>query len=128
MRIFTDAVLAKLKTQAFKIGDAVAPVDDTRPYAVLYPLDDSDRDGDMTDTQRTGWYEYQVTTVGDTRMQAEALADKLRTLLLASNLTPSGYRMHPWEKVVGQIVDRDDDVQPPVFYAIFTVRGFVAPT
>ena len=129
MRLLTDAVKAELvAASAFLIGDGQAPSDTTRPYAVLYPLDDDARDGDYVETQRTGWYEYQVTCVGDTREQAEGLADLLRAVMLAADLTPVGYRMYPFTKRVGQIVDRDDDVQPPVFYTIFTVAGFVAPT
>ncbi len=129
MRVLTDAVLAVLVAAGTeKIGDATAPADDARPYAVLYPMDDSERDGDFVDTQRTAWFEYQITSVGDTREQAEWLADRLRTVLLAADLSPSGFRMYPFEKVVGLITDRDDDVQPPLFYSIFSVQGFVAPT
>ena len=129
MRIFTDAVRARLEAAgAFQVGDATAPADDALPYAVLYPMDDGQRDGDYEDTQRTSWYEFQVTCVGDTREQAEGLADLLRTQMLAADLTPTGFRMYPWEKVVGLITERDDDVQPPLFYSIFTVQGFTAPT
>ena len=129
MRLLTDAVKTQLEAAAgtFLIGDATAPADDTRPYAVLYPMDDNLRDGDYQDTQRTAWYEYQITAVGDTREQAEGLADLLRTQMLSADLTPAGFRMHPFEKVVGLITDRDDDVQPPLFYSIFSVQGFVAP-
>jgi len=130
MRILTDAVLTELKTNSgsFKIGDSHAPADDTRPYAVLYPLDESEREGDMSTIDVTGWYEYQVTTVGDTREQAEGLADLLRTLILAADLTPSGFRMFPFRKAVTNLPDRDDDVQPPLYYVTLTVEGFVAPT
>ncbi len=130
MRLLTDAVLTRLKTNsgAFKIGDSHAPADDTRPYAVLYPLDEAEREGDMSTIDVTGWFEYQVTSVGDTREQAEGLADLLRTLLLASDLTPTGFRMHPWRKVVTNLPERDDDVQPPLYYCTQTVEGFTAPT
>ncbi len=130
MRILTSAVLTKLKTNSgsFKIGDGQAPADDTRPYAVLYALDEAEREGDMSTIDVTGWYEYQITTVGNTREQAEGLADLLRTLMLAANLTPSGFSMFPFRKVVTGLPERDDDVQPPLFYVVQTVEGFVAPT
>ncbi|MCH9003520.1 MAG: hypothetical protein IIC02_13190 [Planctomycetes bacterium] len=131
MRLLTDAVLTRLKTNSgsFKIGDGQAPADDTRPYAVLYALDESEREGDMSSAvDVTGWFEYQVTSVGDTREQAEGLADLLRTLILASNLTPTGFSMFPWRKLVTNDPDRDDSEQPPLFYVTSTVEAFVAPT
>lgn len=131
MRILTDAVLTRLKTNSgsFKIGDGQAPADNDRPYAVLYALDEGESDGDMsTAADITGWVEYQVTSVGDTREQAEGLADLLRTHLLASDLSPSGFRMFPWRNFVTSLPDRDDDVQPPLFYVTSVVEGFVAPT
>ena len=129
MRLLTDAVLTRLEAATSKaVGDGQAPGDTTLPYSVLYPLDDEDRDGDMIDTQRTSWFDFQVTCVGDTRVQAEWLADQLRTSMLAADLTPTGFRMYPFERVVTNVTERDDDVQPPVFYTIFIVRGFVTPT
>lgn len=130
MRILTDAVLTRLKTNSgsFKIGDGKAPKNNDRPYAVLYALDESEREGDMRNVDVTGWLEFQVTTVGDTREQAEGLADLLRTLLLASNLTPTGFVMFPWRKVVTNLPERDDSVQPPLFYVTSVVDAFVAPT
>ncbi len=130
MRILTDAVLTKLRTNSAsrKIGDGQAPADDDRPYAVLYSLDENEREGDMSTIDVTGWFEYQITSVGDTRSQAEWLADLLRTLILAANLTPSGFVMFPFRKVVTGLPERDDDVQPPLFYVVQVVEGFTAPT
>ncbi len=131
MRLLTNAVLTRLKTNSasIKIGDGQAPADDTRPYAVLYALDETEEEGDMSSAVTvTGWFEFQITSVGDTREQAEWLADLLRTLILASNLTPSGFRMFPWRNLITNLPDRDDDEQPPLFYVTSTVEGFVAPT
>ncbi len=130
MRLLTNAVLTKLKTNSgsFKIGDGQAPADTTRPYAVLYSLDENERDGDMATIDVTGWFEYQITSVGDTREQAEWLADLLRTLILAAKLTPSGFVMFPWRNVVTNLPERDDDEQPPLFYVTATVEAFVAPS
>ena len=131
MRLLTDIVLTRLRTNSAsrKIGDGQAPADDTRPYAVLYALDEAEREGDMsTASTVTGWFEFQVTSVGDTRAQAEWLADLLRTLLLASDLSPSGFIMFPWRDVVTNLPERDDDVQPPLFYVTSVVEGFVAKT
>ncbi len=131
MRLLTNAVLTRLQTNSgsFEIGDGQAPADDTRPYAVLYALDEDEREGDMSSAVTvTGWFEYQITSVGDTREQAEGLADLLRTLILASNLTPAGFSMFPWRKTVTGLPERDDDEQPPLFYVVQVVEAFTAPT
>ncbi len=131
MRLLTNAVLTKLKTNSgsIKIGDGQAPADDDRPYAVLYALDDAERAGDMSSAvDVTGWFEFQITSVGDTREQAEWLADLLRTLMMSANLTPSGFVMFPWRNLVTNLPERDDDEQPPLFYVTSVIEGFVAPT
>ncbi len=131
MRLLTNAVLTKLKTNSgsIKIGDGQAPADDDRPYAVLYALDDAERAGDMSSAvDVTGWFEFQITSVGDTREQAEWLADLLRTLILSASLTPSGFVMFPWRNLVTNLPERDDDEQPPLFYVTSVIEGFVAPT
>ncbi len=131
MRLLTNAVLTKLKTNSgsINIGDGQAPADDDRPYAVLYALDDAERAGDMSSAvDVTGWFEFQITSGGDTREQAEWLADLLRTLILASSLTPSGFVMFPWRNLVTNLPERDDDEQPPLFYVTSVIEGFVAPT
>ena len=128
MRIVTDAVLSTLEANWTRVGDAQAPEDDTLPYAVLYPIDESDMDGDLAAAQRTGWFEFQITCVGETRESSSQLGDKLRDALLASSPAVAGYTLGPWLKVVSDTVNRDDDVQPPVFYSINVVQVFTAPT
>lgn len=110
-----------------RIGDAHAPADTTRPYAVLYPLYVGGRDGPDSDWQADGWYEYQVTSVGDTRMQAEGLADELRVRLLASTLTVNGFATGPINLSDDVGVERDDDVQPPIYYTIQMYSIFATP-
>lgn len=134
MRLVTDAVLGTLQADwpdggnGERIGDGQAPEDQTLPYATLYSLDENDMDGSLASAQETGWFEFQITAVGQTRMQAAALGDKLRETLLASSPTVVGYTLGPWLKLVSDITDRDDDVQPPVFYSINTLQVFTAPS
>ena len=130
MRLLTDAVLAKLKSHpdSFEIGDGQAPADTSYPYAVLYPLDESDRDGDLAQTDVTGWWEFQITAVGETRMQAEALADRLKEWLRSeAPPTLAGYTAGPWRLGVSIPFDRDDKPQPPEFYSAHTLEIFLAP-
>jgi hypothetical protein len=128
-RIVTDAVLSTLRADTRPIGDAVAPDGLSLPYAVLYSLGEDDREGDLTVIDVTGWHSFQVTSVGMTRLQAQALDNRLRNLLVASTPTVAGYTTGPWRLgVVVGVVDRDDDAEPPVYYSITTYDLFVAPS
>jgi hypothetical protein len=130
MRLLTDAILTVLRSDDFEVGDAQAPEDDESPYGVLYPLTELDRDGDMAKTDRTGWWQYSVSSVGVTRVQVQALADVLRDLIEDADavFTVTGFAVGPVRRVITGLVERDDDVQPPLFYANDVFDVFVAPT
>ena len=127
MRLLTDAILTQLGSGGRRIGDATTPSDDARPYAVLWPLFIADLDGPLGAPDVDGWQHYQLTCVGDTREQSEGLADELRVTVKADYTVP-GFLTKPLllEDVVP--TERDDDVQPPVFYQSFTFRVFVTPS
>ena len=128
MRLLTNAVIAALATGGDRIGDAQAPTDSTRPYAVVYPLFVTDREGPLGDFQADGWYEYQVTSVGDTRMQAEWMNDRTTGKLLAAGLSTTGFATGPVKMTNDVGVERDDDVQPPIYYSIQMFQIFVTPS
>ena len=128
MRLLADAVWTQAKAGGRRIGDARTPSNNTRPYAVLWPLFATEFDGSLGEPDEDAWYRYQVTCVGDTREQAQGLADELMVLMRAKNkYVWTGFVAKPVliEDVLP--VDRDDDVQPPVFYQSFTVKTFVTP-
>lgn len=127
LRPVIDAVLAQLNTDPQLVGDHVAPDGASFPYAVLYSLDLVEVDGDLRDVNVTGWTSFQVTSVGETREQAQALSDRLRALLEGQKLSGTGFVLGPWRIVLAGRVDRDDDVKPPLFYAIDVIEVFTSP-
>jgi len=128
MRALATAVLAKLNTDAADIGDGQPPKGFTYPYGIMWTLGESDREGDMSDWDVTGWWRYQVTTVGETPDQARLLSDRLRGVMEAASLTVSGYTVGPIRRDVTGLVERDDDVQPPVWFCGDIFEIFVAPS
>ena len=127
MRLLTNAVLAAARTTGRTIGDAQAPATSTRPFGVVYSLYVAERDGPMSDDTADGWWQYQVTSVGDTREQAQGLADELEAAILRTSLSATGYVVGPVKRAERFPVERDDDVQPPLFYQTVTFSIFVTP-
>lgn len=128
MRLLTDQVITAVATAGFDVGDAEALDTFDLPYSVVYPLFVAELDGPMNDTTADGWWEYQVTAVGQTREQAEGLAEAIEPLILATTFTVSGYVLGPVVRSDTIPVERDDDVQPPLFYQTKMYRIWVTPT
>lgn len=119
-----SAIVTRIAAQTGKnIGRGEAPSDRTLPYAVVYPLDDTDNPTSLGDAHETTVYEFQVTSVGEYPLGAEWMQTQVRTALLGWTPTVSGRSFGPVEKSGGQGTRRDDNVQKPVFYAVdrFTV-------
>jgi hypothetical protein len=127
VRLVANAVLAAARSTGRTIGDAQAPAASARPFGVVYPLYVAERDGTLADSTADGWWQYQVTAVGDTREQAQGLADELEVAILQSTLTVNGYLVGPILRAERMPVERDDDVQPPLFYQTITFSIFVTP-
>ena len=117
----TLAVLAKLAAGGVMVGDGVRPdawATATAGYVVLYPLM-VDPDGPAADAYADAESEYQITAVGRTRAQAQFAADKARSVMLAPGLSiPGRALMQPVEWSPSRGVTRDDDEDPPLFYAV----------
>ena len=119
----TQAILTALDSLTFPIGDAVAPrlADKTEinpPFAVLYPIVGGLFDGPLSDSQADVTLVYQVTSVGNTRQQAQAITDLVRAIMMdRSNIIITGRRVRdvrhtsPFAGVI-----RDDDLPDPLFY------------
>ena len=118
----TDAILTMLATTTIVIGDGVAPRESDKtemkaPYAVLYSLPGGDFDGPISDSQADVSLMYQVTSVGETRQQAQVIQDIIRVVFKRENLTIIN-------RVVRDIrltspnsgIMRDDDLPNPLFY------------
>ena len=118
----TDGVLTMLNTTTIPIGDGVAPrdVDKTEqdpPYAVLYLLPGGDFDGPLSDSQGDMTFMYQVTSVGETRQQAQVVADIIRTVFKRENLTILNRTVRDVRlETPNSGTVRDDDLPNPLFY------------
>lgn len=127
LRTHTDAILTKLVATTIAVGDGIKPAnagwlgmpgeDLFEPYMVLYPLT-PEFDGSLADDDDAD-IEYQVTCVGETREQAEWVADAAIAALVRQTVTIAGRAMRaPIRLVAGSAgARRDDDVLPSVFYA-----------
>lgn len=129
-RTFYAAIVTRLGTSTGKnIGLAEAPANVTTPYSVVWPLDpddDPDSYGDLSDAHAAQLYSWQVTSVGATTDEALWMQQKVRAALLGWSPTVSGLTCAEVERSGGQGLTRDDDLRPPVFYAIDRFVCFAA--
>ena len=116
-RVFTNAVLARLQTNAESrpVYDAEAPKGalSNLPFAVLYPelsTELSLEEGTLADPTAHRIMEWQITNVGRSREQAEWCSTIMRAILVATPLTVAGRNV--WIVTVGDLgpLERDDDV------------------
>ena len=124
----TDAIIAALSAAPILTGDGIRPAgggfpaDDPSqpfvPYAVVFQSITSLIDGPLDDPNADVVAEYQVTSIGVTRASASFIADKAKATLLNTPLTVPGRTVQLVEWVLGRPAERDDDVTPPLFYAI----------
>lgn len=126
-RAETNALLAALRAVHSRIGDAVAPDDATLPYAVLYPSGSGSLSGSVADPYSDGVTTHQLTCVGLTRDSAQALADRLRPVVMGP-LTISGRKLLHRSVESSQPARRDDSSKPPLFYAVDTFALTTTPS
>jgi hypothetical protein len=120
-----DAVKAALVAEALTVYLGGAPPGttptDTTPYVVLYPDPGHAVTASLAD-DRTGFQAvFQLTCVGLTAEQALNVSDRARAALTDAPTVAGRASWRP-EQLDGQPVKRDDDITPPVFYAISRYR------
>lgn len=124
-RVLYDAIITRLETATTKnVGDHVAPTDLTYPYAVVYHRDETTGEmGTLGDPTVVGVIEWQVTSVGVTADQAQWMSYQSRVALNGWLPDVAGQSFNPVMVDGSNSVQRDDDVQPSLFYAVdrFTV-------
>lgn len=133
--LLLDLVVSVLATETGKqIGDAAAP-DDIEipaglPYANVQSIGDADREASFAELLTEGDLisEIQVTSVGESRKQAQWMSDRIRESFIAANLTGwTGRTIQLVELDSGNEVERDDDIQPPLFYAVDSYLVYSTP-
>ncbi len=124
----TDALVATLAALGdFEVGDGGAPESAGSKYAVVYGLPDNGADGPANDPWADVQHVYQITAVGQTRKQAEWVADVCRAAILNDPITISGRQVIQRRPLTTGPVERDDDMPVPLFYSIATYELWTTP-
>lgn len=127
IRAHVAGVIALL-TGSPTVYDGKVPDSTNPPYRVVYA------NGGLAIVTNTAGdsncreWSFQTTAVGSTPEQARAVAEKNQTALLDSHPTVSGRTCGPIRHETSRSVERDDDVSPPVFYAVDVWRFMSLPT
>lgn len=125
-RTHTAGVIACLQTAGLTVGDA-SGVGLTAPYTVVY-TDLGATDGPLGDRYADLDQTLIVHGVGTGPEQAQWEADKARVALLTTAITVDGRTVLYVEHTSSQSVQRDDDTQPPLFYAVDTYTLSTTPS
>lgn len=117
-RVHTDGVIAALEAAGLSVGDGSGK-GLTAPYCVVY-TDLGDLDGPMGDRFADAEQHFFVHSIGLDRNGAQWEADKARVALLGTPITVEGREvMYVNPEPGGSLpVQRDDDIQPPLYYAV----------
>ncbi len=112
-----DAVTTALTAAQLTVYLGGAPQGVAPPYAVLYPSPGAPVRASLAD-DRVNWQSVlQITCVGATAEQTLNYMDRTRAALDAPLVVAGRTGWRP-EALDGQPVTRDDDVTPPVYYAV----------
>lgn len=115
---FFAAIVARIVASTGKqVGLAVAPVNNTYPYAVVYPLTDESSDGGLDDPAQIVVWAFQVTCVSDGAAGAQWMQKKTRDALHGHTPIVAGVGTTPIELTQGSGITRDDALNSPLFYS-----------
>lgn len=140
----TDAIIDALTNAGLVVGDGIMPLPDTAdappvagytagpgsafiPYVVVHSMPGGPVGGTIDSGNADVWPLYSIRSHGATRSQCEQVADVARSVLLTARLVVAGrevaYRSIDWSP--GCL--RDDEAQPPVWFAAERCRFFSTP-
>lgn len=100
------------------VYDGTVPNSPVLPYVVMYGDQGAAEANAYTEVSSFRRFRVQTTTVAANQPQARALAERVESALLDVRPTVAGRTCVPIRKETSQPVRRDDDVDPPVFYAV----------
>lgn len=135
-RTFIDTIVARLDSATgLLVGDGEKPdgityADDglpVSPYAVVYGGPDGASSGTLDDPDADIWLTWTVTSTGGSRQQCAWGQDTVRDALVGWRPVVAGVAFGLTELAQGVHPDRDDDVQPPLFFAPDEFRVFATP-
>lgn len=126
------AVIAQLESDlAFSVGDGQAPKNPSPefPYVTVYSLDDAEYAGPMSDGQADVIHNVQLTHTGQTPEQARRLTDfaraSMQNLVAADPIAGRSTQLVEFDS--SGLIERDDEIQPPFFYAVDIYRITTTP-
>lgn len=122
------AVLEALRgTAGLNVHDGVAPDSPTYPYVVIYADSGAASRSTLLAVSDRLEVTVQATAVGRSPESARWVAERVRGALLDARLPVPGRRSFPVTHEESRLLGRDDDVQPPVFYAVDLYRLTTVP-
>ena len=121
-RVFIDWVIATLTAGGLSVGDGVAPTSTPTGagYVVVYSIAGGITEGSLEAPRSDAAPNFQVTSVASDQRQVRWLVDRVRTLFDAAvPASLTGGRRVMWLDfpMASVTIIRDDDVQPPTWYA-----------
>jgi hypothetical protein len=132
----TAATAAALTAASLHVGRGAKPAgsgwqgepgaSDFVPYVVLYPGGHLD-DGVLGDPWEDLDYRVQATCVAGTCEGAELVADIVTATLIGKVVPVPGRGMYPFQLSGGAPASRDDQVEPPVHYAVLNLMARSGP-
>lgn len=133
----TDAIFALLVSANVKIGDGDTPAGagwqgpaDASPfngYGILYPIAGGMSDGDLARPDSDADLIYQVSTWGASRAQADAVLDKVNTVLLTWPILIPGRVVRSVRVDIYGGCRREDTGEPALYMAFNRYRVLTTP-
>jgi hypothetical protein len=140
----TDAIIAALSADGLVVGDGIKPLpanagetpiagftdgpDSTFiPYVVVHSMAGGRADGTVGSPNADAWPMYTTISHGATRSQCEQVADRVRAVLLAATFTVAGRQVQHITVDWYPGAARDDEIQPPIWFASERYRLFSTP-
>jgi len=115
-RTHTDAAIACLEAAGLTVGDASGS-NLAKPYLVIYG-DQGTLDGPMGDRFADLNQTLTVHGVGDGPQQAQWVGDKARAALLSTPVDVTDRAVLYLTHLTTVPIQRDDSIQPPIFYTV----------
>lgn len=125
-RVHFLAVVERLEGTGRPVGQAVAPKTTDPPFYVVYPVGGGQFDGVIDDVEADVNWPFQVTCVAALEAEVLLLVDEARRALTEIPVDVPGRRVLWLHSDGTATARRDDQVNPPVFYA--TPRFTLATT
>lgn len=137
-RVTTDAIVALFAAAGLKIGDGDEPAgagwqgpagsSTFNGYGILYPIAGGMSDGDMARPDSDADLIYQVSTWGATRAQADAVLDKVNTVMLTTPIVVAGRVVRLVRVDTYGGTRREDTGEPALYMAFNRYLVFTSPS